>query len=206
MTPGPILVDEEARVARQDLEVRLEHGTRTLVLHVRLTLPKEPRGPYPVVVQGSFGFGRPGPGRVGGSPALKKQGPRPNFTGIFTTRGYAVAEFNFQEAALDSKEKGRTASVYHLFGETLDCGALMAWAWGIHRVIDALEGDPRIDRSKIIVTGHSRYAKATLLAGAFDERIALTVPSHSGCAGAAPYRFIYGKSEQIQNIVGFAPY
>ena len=44
------------------------------------------------------------------------------------------------------------------------------------------------------------------MAGAFDERVALTVPSHSGCAGAAPYRFIYGKSEQLHNIVGFAPH
>ena len=44
------------------------------------------------------------------------------------------------------------------------------------------------------------------MAGAFDERIALTVPSHSGCAGSAPFRFIYGNSEQLQNIVGFAPH
>jgi hypothetical protein len=81
----------------------------------------------------------------------------------------------------------------------------MAWAWGIHRVIDAIETDDRIDPGKIVVTGHSRYGKAALLAGAFDERVALTVPSHPGCAGAAPYRFIFGKSEQLQNIVGFAP-
>ncbi len=70
----------------------------------------------------------------------------------------------------------------------------MAWAWGVHRVIDAIEKVDRIDAKKVIVTGHSRYGKAALVAGAFDERIALTVPSHAGCAGGAPYRFIYGKS------------
>ena len=62
----------------------------------------------------------------------------------------------------------------------------MAWAWGVHRVVDALEEDPRIDSKKIVVTGHSRYGKMALIAGAFDERIALTVPSHSGAGGRRP--------------------
>jgi endo-1,4-beta-xylanase len=30
--------------------------------------------------------------------------------------------------------------------------------------------------------------------------------SHSGCAGSAPYRFIYSKSEQLHNIVNYAPH
>jgi hypothetical protein len=199
ITRGDVQVDAEAKLARQDLDVTLDHDSRTLVLHVRLTLPRPADGPVPVVIQGSFG-------RSGGPPAQKKQGVRPNFLRIFTDRGYGVAEFDFQEAARDNKDKARTAGVYQLYGESIDCGALMAWAWGIQRVIDAIETDKRIDPAKIVVTGHSRYGKAALLAGAFDERIALTVPSHSGCAGAAPYRFIYGKSEQIQNITGFAPY
>ena len=82
----------------------------------------------------------------------------------------------------------------------------MAWAWCVSRVIDALEKMDEIDAKKVVVTGHSRYGKAALVAGAFDERIALTVPSHSGCGGAAPYRFIYGKSEQLHNVVGAFPH
>jgi len=203
VTRGDVRVDEGGKVARQDLDVALEHAGKTLVLHVSLTLPHKPDGPVPVVVQG--GFGRPGSGRPGAPPAKDQQGPRPDRSSLFTDRGYAVAEFPFQEAAVDNKERARTAGVYQLFGEDIDCGALMAWAWGIHRVIDALENDGRIDPKKVVVTGHSRYGKAALLAGAFDDRIALTVPSHSGCSGAAPYRFIYGKSEQLQNAVGYAP-
>ena len=80
----------------------------------------------------------------------------------------------------------------------------MAWAWCVSRTIDAMETVDAIDATKVVVTGHSRYGKASLVAGAFDERIAVTVPSHSGCGGAAPYRFIYGKSEQLHNVVGFA--
>lgn len=204
ITRGGVKVDEDAKVARQDVDVALQQGGKTLVLHVSLILPSKPEGPVPVVVQG--GFGRAGFGGPGNPAAKKKPAPRPNRSTLFTDRGYGIAEFNFQEAAVDNKDQARTAGVYQLFGETIDCGGLMAWAWGIHRVIDAIESDPRIDPKKIVVTGHSRYGKAALLAGAFDERIALTVPSHSGCSGTAPYRFIYGKSEQLQNIVGSFPY
>ena len=210
VTRGELQVDEAAKVARRELTINLEHAGKTLALHVRLILPNQGKGPFPVVVMA--GFGRPmgaGPGNPPApapAPAKKKQGPPPNRLGIFAERGYAVAEFNFQEAALDNKDRAKTVGVYQLFGENIDCGALLAWAWGIHRVIDAIETDPMIDAKKIVVTGHSRYGKTALLAGAFDERIALTVPSHSGCGGTAPYRLIYGKSEQLHNIVGAFPY
>jgi endo-1,4-beta-xylanase len=125
---------------------------------------------------------------------------------VFASRGYGVAELNLNEVAIDNKDRARTAGIYKLFDDKIDCGALMAWAWGMHRVIDAIETDVRIDPKKIVVTGHSRYGKACLLAGAFDDRIALTVPSHSGTAGASPYRFIYAKNEQLHNIVGAFPY
>jgi hypothetical protein len=201
---GNSIPDEGNKVAIQDLELKLEQDDKTLTMHVRVALPQSAQGPVPVVVQSGFGrraFGRPG--EAGGQAQSASSG-RPFTT--FTKRGYAVAEFNFQEVALDNKDRARTAGVYQLFGDKIDCGGLMAWAWGMHRVIDALESVDKIDSKKVIVTGHSRYGKAALVAGAFDERIALTVPSHSGCGGSAPYRFIYGKSEQLQNIVGFAPH
>ena len=118
----------------------------------------------------------------------------------------ATAEFEFGQLAPDNKDRFRSGGLYRLFGDKIDSSALMAWVWGIQRVIDALETLPDIDATRIIVTGHSRYGKTALLAGAFEERIALTVPSHSGCAGASPYRFIYGKSEQLHNIAGAFPH
>jgi endo-1,4-beta-xylanase len=81
------------------------------------------------------------------------------------------------------------------------------------RVIDALEeAVPEVDTTKVFITGHSRNGKAVLVAGAFDERIALTIPSHSGAVGLSPYRFIdefakrNGKAETLQNAVGYAPW
>lgn len=197
--------DPEAAAIRQDLDVALGRAGKTLTLHVSLALPRAPKGPVPVVIQA--GFGRPPAGAA--APAAKakaKFAPRPDRLRPYTDRGYAVAELNYQELAPDNRDRARSGGIYQLFGDGIDCGGLMAWAWGMHRVVDALEGDGRIDAKKVVVTGHSRYGKASLIAGAFDERIALTVPSHSGCAGTAPYRFIYGRSEQLQNIVGAFPY
>ena len=206
---GEVKPDDAAQADRQDLEVTLKQGEKSLVLHVSLTLPRGAKGPFPVVVQG--GFGRPAGARPANAPAKdvpakKAFVPRPDRHRIFTDRGYAVAEIPLNEVAADNKDRARSSGVYQLFGDDIDCGALMAWAWGVSRVIDAIEADPRIDAKKIVVTGHSRYGKMALIAGAFDERIALTVPSHSGAGGAAPYRFIFGKSEQLQNIAGAFPY
>ncbi len=125
---------------------------------------------------------------------------------VYLARGIAVVEFNLIEVAADKKDQIATSGVYRLFDGKLDAGGLMAWAWGFHRIVDAIETDGRLDASKIIVTGHSRYGKAALVAGAFDERIALTVPNHSGAGGAAPYRFLFGKSEALHNIAGAFPY
>jgi len=192
---GDIMVDEEAEATIQNFELNLKNGDRTLIMHMRLTLPRNVAGPVPIVIKSVFGrFSK------------TTQPIRVNrFLSPFIKRGYAVGEFSMQELAIDRKGQARTTGVYHLFPDKIDCGGLMAWAWGLYRVIDAIETVDKIDPKKVVVTGHSRYGKAALVAGAFDERVALTVPSHSGCAGAAPYRFIYGKSEQLHNIVGFAP-
>jgi endo-1,4-beta-xylanase len=188
---GDKVMDEENQVILQDLEVKLAQDDKTFTMHVRVAVPANAKGPVPAVVQS--GFGRRG---ASGGKAFAP----------YAKRGYAVAECSFNEVAMDNKDRARTVGVYQLFGDQIDCGGLMAWAWGVSRVIDALETVDQIDAKKVIVTGHSRYGKASLIAGAFDERIALTVPSHSGCAGCSPYRFIYGKSEQLHNIVSAFPH
>lgn len=125
---------------------------------------------------------------------------------VYTDRDIAVVEFDPIEVAADKQDEVASSGVYKLFDGKLDAGGLMAWAWGFHRIVDAIETDGRLDASKIIATGHSRYGKAALVAGAFDERIALTVPNHSGAGGASPYRFLVGKSEALHNIAERFPY
>ncbi|MEE2692107.1 MAG: cadherin repeat domain-containing protein, partial [Pseudomonadota bacterium] len=75
-----------------------------------------------------------------------------------------------------------------------DPGALVAWGWGISRLIDQLETDPDIDADKIGLQGHSRYGKGTMVAAAYDDRIAVAFPSSGGALGNALIRRHYGET------------
>ncbi len=57
------------------------------------------------------------------------------------------------------------------------------------RCVDFLETQSFVDKTKFIALGHSRLGKTTLVAGAFDDRFALTAPCGSGCGGTGAYRF-----------------
>ncbi|WP_274653907.1 hypothetical protein [Paenibacillus humicola] len=79
-------------------------------------------------------------------------------------------------------------------------GALMAWSWGASQILSAL-GEPAqsgtgtwgdqlgIDPTKSLVTGHSRFGKAAMFAGAFDDRFSIVFPSESGGSGIQGYRY-----------------
>jgi len=83
-----------------------------------------------------------------------------------------------------------TGKFYTIYGSGHSAGSLMAWAWGVDCLIDALETTPaaRINPAKLGVTGGSRNGKGALTAGAFCERIALTIPQESGNGGASGWR------------------
>jgi len=118
-------------------------------------------------------------------------------------RGYALATFysgdiapdhpGFADGVFPHYAKGNPAS------RGLDeWGAVAAWAWGLSRAVDYLVQDKDLDRNRIAVVGHSRLGKAALLAGAFDERFALTIGHQAGCGGSAPSRGKIG--EQVGQI------
>jgi hypothetical protein len=75
-----------------------------------------------------------------------------------------------------------------------DPGSLVAWGWGVSRLIDALQSDPDFDGDKVAVEGHSRFGKSTLVAAAYDTRIAVAWPSDAGAMGTAMARRTYGES------------
>ena len=108
-------------------------------------------------------------------------------------RGYAVATFwngdvvpDDKEAAEDALRKFRPSG--HEERGPSDTATIAAWAWCLHRAVDYLVTDPALDAKRIAVVGHSRNGKTALFAAAFDERIALAVPSQAGCGGTAPCR------------------
>jgi hypothetical protein len=80
---------------------------------------------------------------------------------------------------------------YDLYGSDHSASAMTAWAWGVSVLIDALEQSDStadIDTTRLAVTGCSRNGKGALIAGAFDDRIALTIPQESGTGGTGCWR------------------
>ncbi len=120
-------------------------------------------------------------------------------------RGYAIALFNRLEIAPDDGRDDRASFFYRLYPEG-DFGALAAWAWGYQRCVDFLLTVPEIDSRRLAVTGHSRGGKTALLAGATDERIALTAPNNSGCGGAGCFRILGKDSETLEAILNNFPH
>ncbi len=106
-------------------------------------------------------------------------------------RGYAVATFFSGDVVPDDKTLAETVldkfSPRGKRGDA-DTATIMAWAWGFSRMLDYLETVPEIDAQRVAVVGHSRNGKTALLAAAFDQRIALAIPSQAGCGGSAPDR------------------
>ncbi len=112
---------------------------------------------------------------------------------LIIDRGYGIAMFYYGD--VDPDKNDFTDGVHPHFlkpGQKElgkhDWGSVAAWAYGAHRVVDYLLADATVDPKRIALVGHSRLGKATLLAGALDERIALVVPHQAGCGGTAPSR------------------
>jgi len=119
-------------------------------------------------------------------------------------RGYAVATFYCGDIQPDQPNvrEGMRATLPAVKGDEVgdETATIMWWAWGIHRAVDYLSGEGGIDSNRIAVVGHSRLGKTALLAGAFDERIALVIPHQSGCGGAGPSRSKNPKAETVKRI------
>ncbi|MBX2925711.1 MAG: hypothetical protein KF746_26180 [Chitinophagaceae bacterium] len=132
-----------------------------------------------------LGIFTPGGTSKAGYPVLISLGFSADSKSIFSAaealkRGYAVVTIPYNELGADAQNWRETAFFPHYPG--YDWRDFSAWAWGISRAVDYLETDSTIDKDKIIITGVSRNAQAVMLAGAFDERIAMSAPVAGGMA------------------------
>ncbi|MFH1571378.1 MAG: hypothetical protein ABIL09_25535 [Gemmatimonadota bacterium] len=114
------------------------------------------------------------------------------------SRGYIAASFNRTAMAADDGRTYRETGLYRLFPDA-GFGALAAWAWGYHRCVDALGQLECARADQIAITGHSRGGKTVLLAGATDERIALTNPNDSGIGGSGLNRWKCAGAEVVDD-------
>ena len=160
------------------ITVNITANGNTLTLTSPVTLPSG-NGPFPAVI-----------GMGGGTGSLPSS--------IFTSRGIATIAFNFGQVMSHTQTRGREP-INKLYPDLTYIGAYSAWSWGVSRIIDGLElvsEDLNIDLKHLAVTGCSFAGKMALFAGAFDERIALTIAQESGGGGAAAWRV----SETLGNV------
>jgi (4-O-methyl)-D-glucuronate---lignin esterase len=152
------------------ITVTVNDNGRTISFNASITYPGSGGGPYPAMIG------------VGGSNLNNS---------ALTGMGVAVINFNNNEIAQQNGQSSRgVGKFYDMYGSGHSAGALMAWAWGVSRLIDALEKTPaaNIDPTRLGVTGCSRNGKGALTVGAFDERIKLTIPQESGSGGSGSWR------------------
>lgn len=166
---------DDAEKIRIDVSV----GSRKASFFINLFLPESgdrflPNGKCPVIVCMHPIFGK--------EFALKK--------------GYALVFLNpTQIASDDIRHEGAFYELYpYESSPESQTGVLMAWAWGASKVLDAFESglaaDVAIDEKGAVVTGVSRYGKATAVCGAFENRFRMVAPACSGAGGLALYSII----------------
>ncbi len=169
------------------LTVKVTVGSQTLTLTSQVILPAGV-GPFPAVI----GMNSPS----GSIPS-----------NIFSSRNIAQITFSHNQVTTYGSPKN-TDPYYRLYPSlNIDnTGQYSAWAWGVSRIIDGLELVQNvlpIDLKHIAVTGCSYAGKMALFAGAFDERIALTIAQESGGGGATSWRYSHseplGSVEDIDN-------
>lgn len=168
----------EATLKGDTLRVVVHENGETLVLKASVKYPKG-KGPFPAII----GIGR----HTGSLPPE-----------LFEKRGIAQIQFDFSQVMSHTQKRG-TEPINRLYPEQTEMGAYIAWPWGVSRLIDGLEKvgkKSRINLSRLAISGCSFAGKMALFAGAFDERIALTIAQEPGGGGVDAWRV----SETLGNV------
>ena len=168
----------EATLINDTLRVVVHENGETLLLTAPIKYP-EGNGPFPAII----GIGRP----TGSLPVQ-----------LFDKRRIAQITFNFTQVMSHTQKRGNEP-INRLYPEQTEMGSYCAWSWGISRLIDGLEKvekKSRIDLSHLAISGCSFAGKMALFAGAFDERIALTIAQEPGGGGVNAWRV----SETLENV------
>lgn len=131
----------------------------------------------------------------------------------FLANGYALLVMDCKQVAIDDTEHKGAFYDLNPYGDdsSEQTGVLMAWAWGASKVLDAVYSglcrEFGLDPAASMVTGVSRYGKATAVCGAFDERFCMTIPTCSGAGGLALYSVISeGKTYDFSAVGGPSEY
>jgi hypothetical protein len=171
----------------------------TVNIQASFTVPKERKGPVPIILQfgGGFGFGG---GRGGTAASWTQQALNKGWGhGTMNPNSIQADSNRLREGVIGLTNKGQPR-------KPDDWGALRAWGWGVSRLIDYFEATPDsgVDPAKVCITGVSRYGKAALVAAAFDPRVAAAFVASSGAGGAKLFRRDFG--ELLENLASRGEY
>jgi hypothetical protein len=147
----------------------------------------------------SFSAGVQLPGGTGPFPAVVVLGGFGADTAAIRAAGAAVISYDpYAVGREGTPRNNKQGAFYSVYGNTSPTGLLMAWAWGVSRIIDVIEqsGGNVLRPDATGVTGCSRFGKGAFVVGAFDQRIALTMPIESGTAGVPILRGVPGEGAQ----------
>ncbi|MEV5432658.1 cellulose-binding protein [Streptomyces sp. NPDC052701] len=137
------------------------------------------------------------PGGSGPFPAVVVLGGLGADTAAIKAAGAAVVRLDPYAIGREGTPRtNKQGAFYTVYGSSSSTGLLLAWAWGVSRLIDVIEqSDGSVLRADATgVTGCSRFGKGALVSGAFDQRIALTMPIESGTGGAPVFRGVAQES------------
>ncbi|MFI7276900.1 cellulose binding domain-containing protein [Streptomyces sp. NPDC049879] len=137
------------------------------------------------------------PSGTGPFPAVVVLGGLGADTATIKASGAAVVSFDpYAVGREGTPRSSKQGAFYSLYGASSSTGLLMAWSWGVSRIIDVIEqsGGSVLRADATGVTGCSRFGKGAFVAGAFDQRVALTMPIESGTGGAPAFRSVAGES------------
>ena len=169
----------------------------SVTIQAEVVWPESATGAVPVIVEYGFMLGGL-PFNIPGAPVRK------DWKEQVVERGWAAATIVPTSYQADGGH-GLRQGIIGLcnkggYRKPGDWGSIRAWGWGLSRLIDYFESDPRFDGSKVAIEGNSRYGKTALVSAVFDERVASAFVSSSGEGGASPWRRNIG--ETLENLAG----
>ena len=181
MPPEPTYYEIEALCDRDDVNCyKITAGTEEKQLSFLLKIYKpEGNGVFPVIIDGDECW----------------RYMTPTVIDTILERGYAVAVFNRLEIVKDLRDHSSSA-LFKVYPD-IKSSTIAGWAWGIMRAVDAMYHIDYIDTDNIAVVGHSRGGKASLLAGAYDERIKFVGTNGSGAGGAGCWK--YERKDRVED-------
>jgi len=168
---GPEPERVEGGIDGDTITVRVAQAGREVEFAARLRLPAG-HGPHPAMIV------------VGGVAGVDDA--------LLEAEGIARIDFDPTPVGAETgTSRARQGAYFELHGGSMDAtGTLMAWAWGVSRLLDVIgaSGGDVLRPDAVAVTGCSRWGKGALAAGAFDQRVALTIPIESGAGGVPAWR------------------